>query len=200
MQQDHLAIQWTITLIFENLAKSLWYIYILLHLDIDVPQNLLHHCTTDLVRGDFCCKQESHLAPSLWYSQSHLGWHFRKLKAQSSKLESLVCHISGKRDVRDMSFELWNSNRKCHPKSMKEPRKMSLQVEFAVCIVFIELRIGGTSISSCNKQESATSKKVTSLLDLIQPIADRVARISRLFLKPFQRTRILPMGFTISTN
>ena len=121
-------------------------------------------------------------------------------KAQSSKLESLVCHISGKRDVRDMSFELWNSNRKCHPKSMKEPRKMSLQVEFAVCIVFIELRIGGTSISSCNKQESATSKKVTSLLDLIQPIADRVARISRLFLKPFQRTRILPMGFTISTN
>ena len=37
-------------------------------------------------------------------------------KAQSSKLERLVCHVSVKRDVRALSFELWNSVRKCHPK------------------------------------------------------------------------------------
>jgi len=37
-------------------------------------------------------------------------------KAQSSKLERLFCHVSAKRDVRALSFELWNSIRKCHPK------------------------------------------------------------------------------------
>jgi len=37
-------------------------------------------------------------------------------KAQSSKLERLVCHVSVKRDVRALSFELLNSIRKCHPK------------------------------------------------------------------------------------
>jgi len=43
------------------------------------------------------------------YSQSHLGWHFRQLKAQSS-------HDSVKRAIRPLSFELWNSIRKFHPK------------------------------------------------------------------------------------
>jgi len=37
-------------------------------------------------------------------------------KAQSSKLERLFCHVSVKRDVRALSFALWNSIRKCHPK------------------------------------------------------------------------------------
>ena len=37
-------------------------------------------------------------------------------KTQSSKLERLFCHISVKRDVRALSFELWCSIRKCHPK------------------------------------------------------------------------------------
>jgi len=37
-------------------------------------------------------------------------------KAQSSKLERLFCHVSVKRDVRALSFEPWNSIRKCHPK------------------------------------------------------------------------------------
>jgi len=37
-------------------------------------------------------------------------------KAQSSKLERLFCHVSVKRDVRALSFELRNSIRKCHPK------------------------------------------------------------------------------------
>jgi len=36
-------------------------------------------------------------------------------KAQSSKLEGLFCHISGKKDFRALSFELWNSIRKRHP-------------------------------------------------------------------------------------
>jgi len=36
-------------------------------------------------------------------------------KAQNSKLERLFCHVSVKRDVRALSFELWNSIRKCHP-------------------------------------------------------------------------------------
>jgi len=37
-------------------------------------------------------------------------------KTQSSKLECLFCHVSGKRDFRALSFELWNSIRKCHSK------------------------------------------------------------------------------------
>jgi len=37
-------------------------------------------------------------------------------KAQSSKLERLFCHVSVKRDVWALSFELWKSFRKCHPK------------------------------------------------------------------------------------
>jgi len=37
-------------------------------------------------------------------------------KAQSSKLERLFCHISVKRDVGALSFELWKSFRKCHAK------------------------------------------------------------------------------------
>ena len=37
-------------------------------------------------------------------------------KAQSSKLERLLCHISAERDVQALSFELWSSIRKCHPK------------------------------------------------------------------------------------
>jgi len=43
-----------------------------------------------------------------------LGMSFSK--AQSSKLECLFRHVSVKRDVRALSFELWNSIRKCHPK------------------------------------------------------------------------------------
>jgi len=37
-------------------------------------------------------------------------------KPQSSKLERLFWHVSVKRDVRALSFELWNIIRKCHPK------------------------------------------------------------------------------------
>jgi len=37
-------------------------------------------------------------------------------KAQSSKLERLFCYVSMKRDVRALSFGLWNSFQKCHPK------------------------------------------------------------------------------------
>jgi len=37
-------------------------------------------------------------------------------KAQNSKLERLFCHVSMKRDVRALNFDLWNSIRKCHPK------------------------------------------------------------------------------------
>jgi len=37
-------------------------------------------------------------------------------KVQSSKLERLFCHVSVKRDVRVLSFELWNRIQKCHPK------------------------------------------------------------------------------------
>jgi len=53
-----------------------------------------------------------------WYSQFHLRRHVRKssLKAQRSKLERPFSPKRGKRDVRALSFELWNSRiRKCHP-------------------------------------------------------------------------------------
>ena len=42
----------------------------------------------------------------LCYSQSHLGCHFRKLKAQSSKLKHLFGHFLVKREVRALIFEL----------------------------------------------------------------------------------------------
>ena len=52
---------------------------------------------------------------SLWQIQPiPLGVTFSK--AQSSELERLFCHVSVKRNVRDLSCELWNSIRKCHPK------------------------------------------------------------------------------------
>jgi len=38
------------------------------------------------------------------------------IKVQSSKLERLFCHVSVKRDVRALSFELWKSFRNCHSK------------------------------------------------------------------------------------
>jgi len=38
------------------------------------------------------------------------------IKTLLSKLETLSCHVSVKRDVRTLSFELSNSIRKCHPK------------------------------------------------------------------------------------
>jgi len=37
-------------------------------------------------------------------------------KDQSSKFEHLFCHVSVKREVRALSFELWNNIWKCHPK------------------------------------------------------------------------------------
>ena len=37
-------------------------------------------------------------------------------KVQNSKLERLFCHVSVKRDVQALSFEIWISIRKCHPK------------------------------------------------------------------------------------
>jgi len=49
-------------------------------------------------------------------------------KAQSSKLERLICHVSMKRDVRALSFELLKSIRKCRPSGsgyMKKSRKES---------------------------------------------------------------------------
>ena len=49
-----------------------------------------------------------------WVGRPPLGVTFSK--AQSSKLERLFCNVSVKRDVRALSFELWNSIRKCHPK------------------------------------------------------------------------------------
>jgi len=37
-------------------------------------------------------------------------------KVQRSRLERLFCHASVRRDVRALSFERWNSIRKCHHK------------------------------------------------------------------------------------
>jgi len=55
-----------------------------------------------------CMARDIHIQPT------PLGLKFSK--ARSSKLERLFCHVSVKRDVRDLSFELWNSIRKCYPK------------------------------------------------------------------------------------
>jgi len=59
----------------------------------------------------------------MWYSRSHLGWHFRMcFKAQSSKLESLFSLKRVKRDIRASSFEL---------------SKMSPQVGLAVHLLYL---------------------------------------------------------------
>jgi len=61
---------------------------------------------------------QSWTSGNLWYSQFHLRWHVRKssLKAQRSKLERPFSPKRGKRNIRALSFELWNSRiRKCHP-------------------------------------------------------------------------------------
>jgi len=49
-----------------------------------------------------------------WLQPIPLGVTFSK--AQSSKLESLFCHVSVRGDVRALSFERWNSILKYHPK------------------------------------------------------------------------------------
>ena len=66
-----------------------------------------------------------------YHRQSHLGWHFRKVfKPQVSKLECIFSLKRGKRDVRALSFELWNSIRKCHPNLDQLYSKICLRVEF----------------------------------------------------------------------
>jgi len=53
-------------------------------------------------------------------------------KAQSSKLERLFCHVSVKRDVRDLSFVLGNSFSKLSPKVglvVQEPRSERDQID-----------------------------------------------------------------------
>ena len=57
------------------------------------------------------------------YSQSHLGWHFQKLKAQSSKLKGRMSLLPRFIEKRRSSFEFW---------ALKQHSKMSPQVELAV--------------------------------------------------------------------
>ena len=45
-----------------------------------------------------------------------LGVTFSKAQSSNLQLERLFCHVSVKRDVRALSFELRNSIRKCHCK------------------------------------------------------------------------------------
>jgi len=66
----------------------------LIHLVCDfTTPNAIGLCTANPTWGDIseCCCQ-----------------------AQSPKLERLFCYVSVKRDIRALSFELWNSFRKCH--------------------------------------------------------------------------------------
>ena len=42
-------------------------------------------------------------------------WRYSQIQP-ISQLERLFCHVSVKRDVQALIFELWNSIRKCHPK------------------------------------------------------------------------------------
>jgi len=58
-------------------------------------------------------------------------------KAQSSKPERLFCHVSVKRDVQALSFELWNSIRKCHPNC--DWLYMYFHMYMYVCIMYIHI-------------------------------------------------------------
>jgi len=74
----------------------------------------------------------------LIYSLTHLQWYFRKL-FQSTKLEHLFSQKCGKRDVRALIFEFWNSIRKCRrrwdrlylPKSPTNTQKNPLNISFS---------------------------------------------------------------------
>ena len=85
--------------------------------------------STYFLPATFSCSKSSHMQPiveevaqnleiisknySTKYSQSHLGWYFRKLKAQSSRVSFATFQW---KETFELSFELWNSIRKCHSK------------------------------------------------------------------------------------
>ena len=75
-------------------------------------------------------------------------------KAQSSQLERLFCHVSVKRDVRALSFELWNSIRKCHPK-----RDWLYLVSRDMCLV-VPLWMGESCHASCDIWRSHVYSKI----------------------------------------
>ena len=75
-------------------------------------------------------------------------------KAQSSKLERLFCHVSVKKDVRALSFELWNSILKYHPKlEWLYPlvRRCIHRCIFSWCISSIHRHIR-SCITKCHKK------------------------------------------------
>jgi len=59
-------------------------------------------------------------------------------KAQTSKLERRFCHVSEKRDVRALSFELWNSIPKCNPKwdRLYMPTDLQEGSPLYVCVIY----------------------------------------------------------------
>jgi len=82
-------------------------------------------CHVDLWRA--CTHQHIHNTDKRHTRTPHIKWACTAylswgdifeccFKAQSSKLERLFCHVSVKRDVRVLSFELWKSFSKMSPK------------------------------------------------------------------------------------
>jgi len=70
----------------------------------------------------------------LWHDIQPIPLGVSFSKAQSSKLERLRCHVSVKRDLRALSFELWNSIRKCHSKWDRILSLPSIHCEKELCI------------------------------------------------------------------
>ena len=78
-----------------------------IHMCFDTSLQLWHSSDTNVHISHTPLMQRCVQPTPLWVTYS---------KAQSSKLERLFCHVSVERDVRALSFELWNSIRRCHPK------------------------------------------------------------------------------------
>jgi len=76
---------------------------------IDMHPYSLSHTHTHTQHGRCGVPQRLHT-----HSQSHLGWHFRKLKAQSSNVSFATFQWKETFELWALSF--WNSIRKCHPK------------------------------------------------------------------------------------
>ena len=104
-------------------------------------------------------------------------------KVQRSKVERLFCHVSVKRDIRALNFEVWNSIRKCHPKYLEvgsavfpvvrgphlrhmEEQTSNLHIGQIVnrCYACVHVRAVLVSGCECNKSENVCKDIISAFV------------------------------------
>jgi len=110
-------------------------------------------------------------------------------KAQSSKFERLFCHVSLKRDHRALSFELWNSIRKCHPKwdrlYMQEETYQLVKRDISTCqkiCLFLHMYLSDV----CARYSSNVSVNVYTHICVYAYVYVRIYRWVYLYLYIYQ--------------